>query len=536
MQTSERIEQALHRVVSRAQGAGAPSLLASAIGYAVFPGGHRIRPRLCLAVAQSCGDGDPAAADAAAASIELLHCASLVHDDLPCFDDAGLRRGKASVHVEFGSPIAVLTGDALIVMAFETLAQGAARDPSRMAILLSTIAESVGSPNGIVAGQAWECEAAVPLTYYQRAKTGALFVRRQWRARRRPARAARLGELGAKLGEAYQVADDLRDILCDASELGKPIGQDAARLRPNAAAQLGLVGAKNAAGELVKSAVNLYSSVPRSLGTARTDQGADRAVLPEAARARGGLTERRRVVRTPPGACAPRPGAIVGSSLRNRLIADPRFQRWAAASPLTRLIARRRTRELFDLCAGFVYSQILLACVRLRLFETWRRVRAGWPLCAAHSGFPRLHAAPVARRDVACGLCARCRATLRARRSRRGRCSAIPRSPRFIEHHRLLYDDLRDPVALLRGEVATRLSALLALCGDSPRSEATRGGRTQAGTDFGAYSALMSARRRCSREDILDAYPVATPMPARCRRRRGRFHRGRRGARAPRST
>ena len=266
MQTSERIEQALHRVVSRAQGAGAPSLLASAIGYAVFPGGHRIRPRLCLAVAQSCGDGDPTAADAAAASIELLHCASLVHDDLPCFDDAGLRRGKASVHVEFGSPIAVLTGDALIVMAFEALAQGAARDPSRMAILLSTIAESVGSPNGIVAGQAWECEAAAPLTYYQRAKTGALFVAATVTGAAAAGAAAQPWRmLGEKLGEAYQVADDLRDILCDASELGKPVGQDAARLRPNAAAQLGLVGAKNRLEELVKSAIDSIPPCPGAL-------------------------------------------------------------------------------------------------------------------------------------------------------------------------------------------------------------------------------------------------------------------------------
>ena len=68
-------------------------------------------------------------------------------------------------------------------------------------------------------------------------------------------------------------------------------------------------------------------------------------------------------------------------NLRNKLIADPRFQRWAAASPLTRFVARRRTRQLFDLCAGFVYSQILLACVRLRLFETLAEGPAPCPLC-----------------------------------------------------------------------------------------------------------------------------------------------------------
>ncbi len=162
MQASERIEETLERAISLAQGAGAPPLLASALHYAVFPGGHRIRPQLCLAVAAACGDAHPAAASAAAAAIELLHCASLVHDDLPCFDDADTRRGKPSVHAQFGAPIAVLTGDALIVMAFDMLAREVAAKPGRRARLVSIIAAAVGAPGGIVAGQAWECEAAVP--------------------------------------------------------------------------------------------------------------------------------------------------------------------------------------------------------------------------------------------------------------------------------------------------------------------------------------------------------------------------------------
>ncbi len=263
MQAQARIEQTLDKLIAQAQGPGAPPRLAAAMRYAVFPGGHRIRPHLCLSVAQACGDHDPEAANAAAASIELLHCASLIHDDLPCFDNADLRRGKASVHVEFGEPIAVLTGDALIVLAFEILAGGAARSSKRLAGLLSIIAKSVGAPNGIVAGQAWECEDAVSLRDYQRAKTGSLFIAAteagavaaganptQWRA------------LGDLLGEAYQVADDLRDILCDAAELGKPIGQDEARSRPNAAAQLGIGGAKNRLENLVKSAIDSIPSCP----------------------------------------------------------------------------------------------------------------------------------------------------------------------------------------------------------------------------------------------------------------------------------
>jgi len=263
MQIADRIEHALDRAVALAQGPGAPPLLASALRYAVFPAGHRIRPQLCLAVAGACGDADPESADAAAAAIELLHCASLVHDDLPCFDDSALRRGKASVHAEYGAPLAVLTGDALIVHAFATLRPVAARDPARMAALLGIVTEAVGSPGGIVAGQAWECEVAVPLADYQRAKTGALFVA----ATRAGAAAAGADAepwrmLGDKLGEAYQVADDLRDVLCDADELGKPIGQDAVRLRPNAAAQLGVGGAKARLEDLVRAAVESIPDCP----------------------------------------------------------------------------------------------------------------------------------------------------------------------------------------------------------------------------------------------------------------------------------
>ena len=138
---------------------GTPPRLAQALRYAVFPGGARVRPRLSLAVAMACGDDRPELSNGAAAAIELLHCASLVHDDLPCFDDAATRRGKASVHAAFGEPLAVLAGDALIVRAFEALALAAVAEPLRLPALLGLLGAAVGAPNGIVAGQAWECEA-----------------------------------------------------------------------------------------------------------------------------------------------------------------------------------------------------------------------------------------------------------------------------------------------------------------------------------------------------------------------------------------
>ncbi|MCJ2114652.1 polyprenyl synthetase family protein [Methylobacterium sp. WL30] len=263
MDAGQRIERTLDNAVAYAEAPGAPPRLAEAIRYAVFPGGHRIRPRLCLAVAAACGDDDPAAAESAAAAIELLHCASLVHDDLPCFDDAETRRQKPTVHVAFGEPLAVLTGDALIVLAFETLARGAARNPHRLAALVGLVARAVGSPAGIVAGQAWESEEQVALSNYQQAKTGALF------AAATVAGAAAAGAsplpwrlLGECLGEAYQVADDLRDVACRQEEIGKPAGRDATLGRPNAALLLGMGGALERLKRLSAEAIEVIPTCP----------------------------------------------------------------------------------------------------------------------------------------------------------------------------------------------------------------------------------------------------------------------------------
>ena len=99
----------LEAVLEQALYAGAtPPLLNLAMRHAVFPGGARIRARLCLAAAAACGMDDPELAHAAAAAIEMLHCASLVHDDMPCFDDAATRRGRLAVHRAFGEPLALL--------------------------------------------------------------------------------------------------------------------------------------------------------------------------------------------------------------------------------------------------------------------------------------------------------------------------------------------------------------------------------------------------------------------------------------------
>ena len=254
-----RIETALATAIAKVE-AGAPPRLASAIRFAVFPGGARVRPRLCLAVAGACGDDAPLLADAAATAIELLHCASLVHDDLPCFDDAQVRRGKPSVHRAYGEPLAVLVGDALIVLCFETLIGTSGAAPERLVPLLTTLARAAGPAQGLVAGQAWESEPTAPLAEYHRAKTGSLFAAATMAgalaAGRDPAPWQMMGE---KLGEAYQVADDLLDAIAQPHEAGKPTLRDADLARPSAVTRWGVDGAVTRLRWLIAQAVD---SVP----------------------------------------------------------------------------------------------------------------------------------------------------------------------------------------------------------------------------------------------------------------------------------
>jgi geranylgeranyl diphosphate synthase type II len=260
MDPTARIETALNRAFLRTL-PGGPPLLAGAMRHAIFPGGARVRPRLCLAVAAACGDDAPDATDAVAAAIEMLHCASLVHDDLPCFDDAATRRGKPSVHAAFGSPIAVLAGDALIVLAFQAIAWGALATPARLGALVLTLGQAVGMPSGICAGQAWESEPNPDITAYQRAKTGALF------AAATMAGAAAAGadplpwrHLGEYLGLAYQVADDLLDAA--ATEADKPVGQDARLGRPNVVQTYGINGALDLLNSLAHDAAAAIPDCP----------------------------------------------------------------------------------------------------------------------------------------------------------------------------------------------------------------------------------------------------------------------------------
>ena len=264
MDAVARIEAALEAALAPGSGLAGPPLLTAAIRHAVFPGGARVRPRLCLAVARACGHGKDPLAHAAAAALELIHCASLVHDDLPCFDDAPLRRGLPSVHHAFGENLAVLAGDALIVLAFETLAQAAAAalSPS-LAPMVLLLSRSTGLPRGIIAGQAWECEPEIPVAAYHRAKTASLFSAATMAGALAAGQEATSWQmLGERLGEAYQVADDIRDVIASAAELGKPAGRDQALGRPSIALQQGVPGAMLRLNALIADAIAAIPPCP----------------------------------------------------------------------------------------------------------------------------------------------------------------------------------------------------------------------------------------------------------------------------------
>ncbi|MEM0977396.1 MAG: polyprenyl synthetase family protein [Pseudomonadota bacterium] len=266
MATHPHLETALKAVLSRAVNSNAPEKLSKALPYAVFPGGARVRPNILLAVAKACSSRNMDAAFQAAAALELIHCASLVHDDMPCFDDADFRRGKPTIHKKFGEEIALLTGDTLIVLAFDAIAYQP-EEPEISLALVQRLARFTGSPYGICAGQAWESEKNVDLALYHRAKTGALFIAAtEMGAIAAGQPVAAWTDLGARIGEAYQVADDLMDALYTSEQLGKPVGQDEVHERPNAVQEFGVKGAIKRLEDTLAGAI---ASIPRCDGEAQ---------------------------------------------------------------------------------------------------------------------------------------------------------------------------------------------------------------------------------------------------------------------------
>ncbi len=234
--------------------------LDAAMRHGVLVGGKRLRPVLVYAAGRALGADDDSL-DAPAMAIELVHAYSLVHDDLPAMDDDDLRRGQPTVHRAFDEATAILAGDALQVLAFEVLA----RAPyPRLSAMLLTLAESAGR-DGMVAGQALDLAAVgghpdvAALATMHSHKTGAL-IRAAVRlgglvavAEDDP-RLAALDAYARAIGLAFQIHDDVLDVIGDTTTLGKASGADAARDKPTYPSLLGLAGARVRAGELVEEA------------------------------------------------------------------------------------------------------------------------------------------------------------------------------------------------------------------------------------------------------------------------------------------
>lgn len=249
-----------------------PHRLVEAIRYSLLNGGKRIRPILVLAANDAVG-GDADAALPLACALEMIHCYSLVHDDLPSMDDDELRRGQPTVHIAFGEALAVLAGDALLTEAFALLLRAAERtgQPRRVLQAAREIADAAGV-HGMVGGQAADLAAEgseadlalVELIHVR--KTGALLLA-----------AVRAGALvggaddaqlraltryGECLGLAFQIADDILDVEAPTARTGKRVGRDDERRKATFPAVLGLPAAKTRARELRDGALAALASFP----------------------------------------------------------------------------------------------------------------------------------------------------------------------------------------------------------------------------------------------------------------------------------
>ena len=263
------VEVALGRWV----GHDAPAGLGETMRYAVLDGGKRLRPLLVLAAHEAACSGagldarfQADAALRAACAVELIHAYSLVHDDMPCMDNDVLRRGKPTVHVQFGQAQALLAGDALQAFAFELLAPDdadASIPPATQAALCRLLARAAGSA-GMAGGQAIDLASVGraltedELRHMHRLKTGALLqgsvLMGAVCGQAAPAVFGALSDYGAAVGLAFQVVEDILDVVADSATLGKTAGKDAAADKPTYVSLLGLERAKIYAQELLAQA------------------------------------------------------------------------------------------------------------------------------------------------------------------------------------------------------------------------------------------------------------------------------------------
>jgi geranylgeranyl diphosphate synthase type II len=242
---------------------GRPSVIHRAMRYSVFAGGKRLRPILCIETARMFA-ADAAPVMPVACAIEMIHTYSLIHDDLPALDNDDLRRGMPTCHKKFGEAMAILAGDALLTLAFETLAD-APVPPAQCVALIAEIAAAAGTVNGMVGGQVADVEAtgravtAELLEYIHKSKTAALIrasiVSGAMAAGASESDLARLRSFGGQIGWAFQVTDDILDVEESSEALGKTAGKDQAQQKATYPALFGLAKSHEFARELATRAL-----------------------------------------------------------------------------------------------------------------------------------------------------------------------------------------------------------------------------------------------------------------------------------------
>ena len=241
----------------------APAGLCQAMRYAVLDGGKRLRPLLVLATAEAVG-APASLAMRAACAVEMIHAYSLVHDDMPCMDNDVLRRGKPTVHVQFGEASALLAGDALQAQAFEVLLPEDASVPAALSARWCRLLAVASGACGMAGGQAMDLASVgvaldqTALTQMHRLKTGALLqasvLMGATCSNISAEQTQALARYGAALGLAFQVVDDVLDVTADASTLGKTAGKDAANDKPTFVSLMGLSQAQAHADALLDEA------------------------------------------------------------------------------------------------------------------------------------------------------------------------------------------------------------------------------------------------------------------------------------------
>ena len=235
-----------------------PASIHKAMRYSLFAGGKRIRPILAIAAGRAVSDS-PDGIENAAATLELIHTYSLIHDDLPALDNDDLRRGRPTCHKVFGEAMAILAGDSLLTLAFEVLSRLPLIDANTKIRLVEELARASGTVGGMIGGQVNDIEGerkaptAFLLESIHRAKTGAL-LRASVRmgaiyAGATAEELAALSEFGERVGLAFQIIDDVLDVEESSEKLGKTAGKDAAQQKITFPAVYGLERSRQMAEE-----------------------------------------------------------------------------------------------------------------------------------------------------------------------------------------------------------------------------------------------------------------------------------------------